>query len=109
VPERVVVEGVQNDPLRPGSHAWLFIRARVAGGRWYAGPDEVVARSDGAWSTEIYLDGPAGVRHEIRVGVVDAARHAELLSHLAERRDQPLDGRIPPAAWGEARLTVVKQ
>jgi serine/threonine protein kinase len=109
VPEQVTVEGRMGRLLPPGSHLWLVVRPLVEGGRWYPSHGEISVGPDGAWTTEIYLGGPAEVGHEIRVGVVDAATHAELVRHLAERRDEPLSAWTPPDDWGEARVTVTRQ
>ncbi len=109
VPEHLTLEGRLPGPLPPGSHLWLVVRPLVEGGRWYPAHGEIRPAPDDTWTTGIYLGGPPGIRHEIRIGVVDAATHAQLLRHLAEQRDEPLSAWTPPENWGEARVTVIKQ
>lgn len=109
VAQRITVRGIQRDRLPAPSHLWLIVRPLVAGGAWYPGPAEVLRNADGTWSQEIFLGGPPGVRHEIRIGVIDDSAHADWLHQIRERPNQPLIGWQIPDSWGEARVTVVRQ
>ena len=108
------MQGPQARPTPPGSHVWLFVIARVEGSRWYPCPREIVARPDGTWSCELYLGGSPGVRHEIRVGVVDDAVHAFLARYVAANPNQLLypdqpAGSLPRGFAEEAGVSVIRQ
>ena len=107
VPPRIVVRGVQPDPLPPGSHLWLLVIAQVDGSRWYACPREIVARSNGTWECELTLGGPAGIRHELRLGVVGPATHQAFLRHVTERPSEPLPG-LPADFRATSSVVVVR-
>jgi hypothetical protein len=87
---------------------WLVVRAEVPGSRWYALARPLEPAVDGTWTGSVELGGPAGVRHEIRIGVVDAAVDAALRRHAAERAGQPLDD-LPPGFRTGARIVVERR
>jgi LPXTG-site transpeptidase (sortase) family protein len=107
VPRRFVVKGFRATPVDPALHAWLLVRAEMDGSRWYLYPREILARPDGAWEADLDLGGPPNVRHEIRVGVVDARTHAALARRAAERPNEPLD-ELPRGFSDEAGVVVVR-
>ena len=107
VARRIVVQGARAVPADPDVHVWLLVRADVEGGRWYAYPREIVARPDGAWEAELDLDGPANIRHELRVGVADADAHAALTRHTTTSPNEPLAS-LPKGFSDEARVVVIR-
>ncbi|HYU18113.1 MAG TPA: sortase [Chloroflexota bacterium] len=107
VPSRFVVEGWRARPIDSGLHVWLLVRARVDGGRWYAYPEEIRPDPDGSWAAELELGGPPGVRHELRVGLVDARSHERLAGYVADHPNEPLED-LPPGLHEAARLVVTR-
>ena len=106
VPSNVVVTGGQARPAPPGLHVWAFVKADVPDSRWYAWHrGEVVAGPDNTWAIDPFLGGPPGTRHELRLGTVDDAVHAELQTFLQRNPDQPLP-HLPAGFVPEARITV---
>jgi hypothetical protein len=108
VPARLMVRGARALPIDPELHAWLFVRAELEGSKWYPYPKALEAAQDGSWEAELVLGGPAGLRHELRIDVLDAASHEALLQHLAEQPDQPLD-ELPAGFAEEVSLVVTKR
>jgi hypothetical protein len=53
------------------------------------------------------LGGPPNVRHELRVGAVDARTHATLARRAVERPGEPLDD-LPRGFSDEAGLVVIR-
>jgi hypothetical protein len=102
------VRGARSTPIDSSLHLWLLARAEVEGSRWYLLPREIVSAPDGAWQTELDLGGPPNVRHELRVGVVDARTHAVLVRRVAERPNEPLDD-LPRGFSDEASVVVTRQ
>jgi hypothetical protein len=84
------------------------VRADLAGSRWYALGRPLDVKADGSWETTIELGGEAGIRHEIRVGIVDAIAEAVLRRHAQERAGQPLDD-VPVGFQTGARVSVQRR
>jgi hypothetical protein len=106
VPPGAVVRGSQRRPTPPGRHLWAFVKAAVPDARWYAWHrGEILPGADNAWGIDLYLGGATGTRHEVRIGTVDDARHAELGTFLREHPDQPLPD-LPADFIQEAQVTV---
>jgi hypothetical protein len=103
-----MVEGARARPAGPNAHVWLLVRPRVEGGRWYLYPEPIRIGEDGRWEAEMDLDGPAGVSHELLVGVADPDAHAALVRHVAEHRHEPL-GELPDGFWDEANVVVTRR
>lgn len=108
VPSQLTVKGTRTRPVDPDLHAWMFLRPLLADGRWYVLPRELVAKKDGTWEVTFNLGGPPNVRHELRVGVVDAETQALLTRRLAERPDEPFD-ELPPGFWYETLVVVQRR
>jgi hypothetical protein len=111
------VEGAQAQARPTGTHAWLFLKADVQQGRWYAcHRGEITARPDGTWDCPVTLGAASNTRIELRVGVVDDATHADLLRRLPPRDranrvlypEQP-PGYLPQGFLEEARLVVIRE
>ncbi len=106
VPSSLVVGGAQAGPTPRGLHVWCFVRADVPGSRWYPWHrGEILAGTDGTWAVDLYLGGPPGTRHEVRIGAVDDALHADLDAFLGSNPDQPLPD-LPAGFVQEAQITV---
>jgi hypothetical protein len=106
VPPSAVIRGNQRRPTPPGRHLWAFVKAVVPDARWYAWHrGEILPGVDNAWGIDLYLGGTTGTRHEVRIGTVDDARHAELSTVLATYPDQPLPD-LPADFVQEAQVTV---
>jgi hypothetical protein len=106
VPPGAVVRGNQRRPTPPGRHLWAFVKAAVPDARWYAWHrGEILAGADNTWGIDLYLGGTTGTRHEVRIGTVDDARHAELSTFLRDHPDQPLPD-LPADFIQEAQVTV---
>ena len=106
VPASLVVAGIQEQPTPAGVHVWAFVRADVPGAGWYPWHrGEIVAGPDTTWSIDLYLGGPPGTRHELQVGIVDDAGHADLTTFLRDNPDQPLPN-LPDGFTQEAQITV---
>jgi hypothetical protein len=108
VPARVVVKGSRALPIDPELQAWLFVRAELEGSKWYPYPRALEAGRNGRWEAELELGGPAGLRHELRVGTLDPASHQELLEQLAEHPNEALDA-LPAGFAEESSLVVTKR
>jgi hypothetical protein len=102
-----MLRGTQDRREVAGVHAWLFVRAQVEGSQWYAFPREIVARRDGAWEAEIDLGGPPNIRHELRIGVLDAEDRAELVRFIAAHPNEPLED-LPETFEEESRVIVTR-
>jgi hypothetical protein len=101
-----VIRGSQRRPTPPGRHLWAFVKAAVPDARWYAWHrGEILPGADNTWGIDLYLGGTTGTRHEVRIGTVDDARHAELSTFLATYPDQPLPD-LPADFIQEAQVTV---
>jgi hypothetical protein len=105
VASRLVVRGRRTAAAPAGLPLWLVVRADVDGGRWYALDRPLDVRPDGSWDATIDLGGPAGVRHEIRVGPAD---DDALRRHAREQPGQPLDD-LPPGFQTGARVVVQRR
>ena len=108
MPANLTVGGTRKAPRDPSVQAWLVVRALQPGARWYLYPRELVIGSDGKWQVELTLGGPPGLRHELRVGVVDSATQAALTRQATTRPNEPLDA-LPPGFWPEAVRIVVRR
>jgi hypothetical protein len=108
VPQRLVVRGRRTREAPAGASLWLAVRADVPGSHWYALDRPLAVRPDGAWEATVEIGGAAGIRHEIRVGAVDAAAEAMLRQYAAQRPGQPLDD-LPPGFRTGARVTVERR
>jgi LPXTG-site transpeptidase (sortase) family protein len=108
VARRVTVRGRRTAEADPNAPLWLLVRAEVAGSRWYAFDRPLEPNRAGVWQVEVELGGPPGLRHEIRVGPVDASANAELRRHAAERPGQPLDD-LPAGFRTGARIDVERR
>lgn len=108
VTSRFEVKGTRATPVDRALHVWLFVRAELEGSRWYPYPKEIEATADGSWSVTLDLGGPARLRHELRIGVVNDQTRAALLAQLAERPNEPLQD-LPEGFWEEANLTVTRR
>ena len=80
----------------------------MPGSRWYSLDRPLDVRADGTWEATIDLGGAAGIHHEIRVGVADAAADASLRRHAADQPGQPLDN-LPSGLRIGARVTVERR
>lgn len=107
VTRELAVQGIQTRPTPAGGHVWMFVRPLVQGGRWYLVPSEITAGADGQWLQDLTLDGPPNIRHEIRVGVVDAETHRLLVDGLRRRPGEPLAG-LPERFSDDARVVVTR-
>jgi hypothetical protein len=108
VPPRLVIRGRRQRPLDQSGQAWLLVRARQPGARWYVYPDELLVGPDGTWQADLTLGGGPGLRHELRIGVVDAETAAALSRQVATRPNQPLD-QLPAGFWPEADRIVTRR
>jgi hypothetical protein len=108
VPRRLVVRGRRTAEAPSGLSLWLVVRADLEGSRWYALDRPLDVKPDGAWEASIELGGAAGLRHEIRVGTVDAAAEAQLQKHAREQPGRPLDD-LPTGFQTGARVTVQRR
>jgi len=99
---RLTAEADRRVPL------WLLVRAEIEGSRWYALDRPLQPDKDGAWQVDVELGGPAGIRHEVRVGPVDVAADGELRRHAAARPGQPLDD-LPAGFTMGARVVVERR
>lgn len=108
VPANLTVEGVRKGSRDSAVHAWLVVRALRSGARWYLHPRELVPGANGKWQAELTLGGSPGLRHELRVGVVDSQAQAALIRQATTRPNEPLDA-LPPGFWPEAVRIVVRR
>ena len=108
VPANLRIGGVRTRSRDLAVHAWLVVRALQPGARWYLHPRELVAGADGRWQAEVTLGGGPGLRHELRVGVVDSEAQAALSRQARTRPNEPLDA-LPPGFWPEAVRIVVRR
>lgn len=106
VPSSAVVRGSQRQPTPPDLHVWAFVKADVPDARWYSWHrGEIVPGPDDTWAIDLYLGGTTGTRHEVRIGTVDDAHHAELSTFLMRQPDQPLPD-LPAGFVQEAQVMV---
>jgi LPXTG-site transpeptidase (sortase) family protein len=108
VAPRFSVKGKRALPIDPRSHVWLFARAELEPGRWFVLPREIAADRSGSWETEVELGGQAGLRHEVKIGVVDEATHQALLRLIWEQPGQPLAA-LPDGFWDEVSLVLTRR
>jgi hypothetical protein len=54
------------------------------------------------------LGGPANIRHELRLGLLDDDAHDELVRWIANHHDQPLED-LPDSFSEEAAVVVTRQ
>ena len=108
MPERTTVRGQLVGDTWPSGHLWLAVRADVEGSRWYLFGQEIIPERDGRWGLDLDLGGPPNIGHEIRIGSVDEATHAELVRQVAERPSDPL-AELPEGFEPQAVVTVVRR
>jgi LPXTG-site transpeptidase (sortase) family protein len=108
VPGHVTLRGTRRQPAQKELQVWLLVRAESPGSRWYAHPHPLTTNSRGEWQLDLDLGGPSGVRHELRLGLVDPATSAALQRFLADHPGEPLEG-LPEGFWDEATLVVTKR
>jgi LPXTG-site transpeptidase (sortase) family protein len=108
VPANLTIGGARKGSRELSVRAWLVVRALEPGARWYLYPRELAIGSDGKWQAELTLGGPPGLRHELRVGVVDSATQAALTRQARTHPNEPLDA-LPPGFWPEAVRIVVRR
>ncbi len=81
----------------------------MPGARWYAWHRrEILTGPGGTWAIDLYLGGPSGTRHQIRIGVVDTLRHTDLTEFLRSQAGQPLET-VPAGFFEEVRITVTRE
>ena len=66
----------------------------------------LASKGAGGWP-DLEIGGPAGLQHELVVGVVDADGHQRIVDQVVKRPGQPFNG-LPPGFRTLTKITVVK-
>ena len=110
VPSRPLVVGQRTGLQGPDEHLWMLIHPDGGPDNWWPYKRELIADRDGGWRLEdVEIGGPAGSRHVLAIGVVDASTHQQFVRQIAERQDEPFVGGQPPGFRELARVTVTKR
>jgi serine/threonine-protein kinase len=109
VPPRPVIRGQRSGLQGPDEHLWLLVQPQGSNDLWWPYQRELIADANGVWEVrDAEIGGPVGIRHELLVGMVDAAGHRELVRHVEERPGQPLANGFPAGFRPLARIAIVK-
>jgi len=77
---------------------------------WWPYKGELIADRDGGWRLDdVEIGGPAGSRHALAIGMVDADGQREMQEQIRDRQDEPFVGGQPPFFRELTRVTVVKR
>ena len=110
VPARPPIVGRRSGLQGPDDHLWMLIHPDGGPDNWWPYKTELIADRDGGWRLgDVEIGGPAGSRHVLAIGVVDAAGQQAMLTQIQAHQDEPFVGGQPPGFRELARVTVVKQ
>jgi hypothetical protein len=110
VPARPPIAGRRTGLQGPDDHLWMLIHPDGGPDNWWPYKAELIADRDGGWRIDdVEIGGPAGSRHVLAIGVVDAAGHQAILSQIRDHQDEPFVGGQPPGFRELARVTVSKR
>jgi serine/threonine protein kinase len=109
VPPRPVIRGQRSGLQGPDEHLWLLVQPQGSNDLWWPYQRELIADGSGVWEVrDAEIGGPVGARHELLVGMVDAAGHREMVRHVEERPGQPLANGFPAGFRPLASIAIVK-
>jgi serine/threonine-protein kinase len=110
VPARPPIVGRRTGQQGPDEHLWMLIHPDGGPDNWWPYKRELIADRDGAWRIDdVEIGGPAGSRHVLAVGVVDAAGHQAILTQIKEHQDEPFVGGQPDGFRELTRVTITKR
>ncbi|MFN8636597.1 MAG: hypothetical protein U0893_22335 [Chloroflexota bacterium] len=108
VSARPDIKGVRRGLQGPDEHVWLLIHPQGPTDLWWTHQREIIADRDGGWEiADLEIGGPAGLQHELVIGVVDADGHQRIVDQVVKRPGQPFNG-LPPGFRTLTKITVVK-
>jgi hypothetical protein len=105
----VPISGTRTGTQSSNQHLWIFVHPEDGSSNWWAHPDEVNANT-GEWQVTINFNGPpAGMRSDVRVGVIGEDSQRTLLRHLRFAPTDPLDAGLPVDFHELARMSMTKE
>jgi serine/threonine protein kinase len=88
VPARPPIVGRRTGLQTPDEHLWMLIHPDGGADNWWPYKGELIADRDGGWRIDdVEIGGPAGSRHVLAIGMVDADGQREMQEQIRDRQD----------------------